>query len=172
MPAPPRFNLERFPPTFTAYFADRIHDWHLLFPAEQNYVERLFGLLNRAEPSEVEALFTPLRKLETRMGVNEKTWKANEFTLEHVDFLNRSPLNSEWRVEISRIFARVDPVLDEEVAKTGRRRVVIVLSPPELPVGPDRLWTRLVPHGRRVRLAASDPAELLAHLPVSVGPYD
>src|SRR5260370_39244316 len=133
MPDRPRFNLERFPPTFTAYFADRIRDWHLLFPAEQNYMERLFGLLERAEQREVQALFAPLRKLEARMGVNEKTWKAGEFTLEHVDFLNRSPYNAEWRGEISRIFSHLDPVLDEEIARTGRRRVTIVLSPSELP---------------------------------------
>src|SRR4029077_3561626 len=119
-----------------------------------------------------------LRKLEARMGVNEKTWKAGEFTLEHVDFLNRSPYNAEWRGEISRIFSHLDPVLDEEIARTGRRRVTIVLSPSELPVGPDRLWTRLAAHGRRVPLAAVEPAEFLPQLlgggPLlkAGGPYD
>src|SRR5260370_7571167 len=91
MPDRPRFNLERFPPTFTAYFADRIRDWHLLFPAEQNYMERLFGLLERAEQRGAQALFAPLRKLEARMGVKEKRWKAGGFTLDIFDFLTRTP---------------------------------------------------------------------------------
>lgn len=164
MPERPPFRLERFPPTFTAYFADRIRDWNLLFPAEQNYVERLFGLLNRTEAQELDSLFARLRALETKMGVNPRTWKAGEFTLEHVDFLNRSPFNAQWRAEISRIFSVIDPALDAEIEATGARRLVIVLSPPELPVGADRLWGRLAGHGRKVKLAPAESAAFLSTL--------
>jgi hypothetical protein len=148
--------FDRLPPTFTAFFYDRIRDWELLFPAEQSYFERLFGLLDRSDAQAVTTLFAPLREIEHRMGVNEKTWNRREFTLAHVDFLNRSPLYSQWRATIGEIFAKIDPVLDEEVERRGRPRLVLVLSPPELPVGPDRMWTRIAGRGKRIPIEWKD----------------
>jgi hypothetical protein len=148
--------FDRLPPTFTTFFYDRIRDWQLLFPAEQSYFERLFGLLDRSEAQAVSSLFAPLREIEQRMGVNDKTWNRREFTLAHVDFLNRSPLYSQWRAAIGEIFAKIDPVLDEEIERRGRSRLVIVLSPAELPVGPDRMWTRIAERGKRIPIEWKD----------------
>ena len=156
--------FDRLPPSFTSFFFQRIQEWKLLFPAEQQYFERLFGVLDRSAPAEVEKLFAPLRSLEQKMGVNPKTWNPREFTLQHVDFLNRSPYYNPWRDEIRRIFSVLDPLLDEEVARSGRRRLVCVLAPFELPIGADRMWTRLLPHGKRVRLAVEDSADFLSVL--------
>jgi hypothetical protein len=144
--------FKRLPPTFSTYFYDRIEDWKRLFPAERNYFQRLFALLDRSEPAAVEQLFAPLRAVEQKMGINENNWSRREFTLEHVDFLQRSPNLAEWRSTITAIFAKIDPVLDEEVARSGHSRLVIVISPAELPTGPDRMWTRLKAHGQLVPL--------------------
>jgi hypothetical protein len=144
--------FQRLPPTFSTYFYDRIEDWKRLFPAERSYFERLFALLDRSEPAAVEQLFAPLRAVEQKMGINENNWSRREFTLEHVDFLQRSPNLAEWRSTITAIFAKIDPVLDEEVARSGHSRLVIVISPAELPTGPDRMWTRLKAHGQLVPL--------------------
>lgn len=147
--------FDRLPVTFTTYFYDRVKNWELLFPAERNYFERLFRLLDRSSSEEVTRLFAPLRDLEVRMGVNEKSWPRREFTLAHVDFLNRSPHYAAWRGVIADIFGQLDPLLDAEVARSGRRRLALILSPAELPVGPDRMWLRLRGRGKRIPLDLS-----------------
>ncbi len=158
--------FDRLPPTFSTYFYDRLREWETLFPAEQNYFERLFSLLDRSEPKAVEELFSPLRAVEAKMGVSEKTWSRREFTLEHVDFLQRSPHLTEWRATIAGIFSKIDPLLDEEVARAGHSRLVIVVSPPELPMGADRMWTRLKDRGKLVRLKLDEDDPLADYLPL------
>jgi hypothetical protein len=152
--------FDRLPVTFSTYFYDQVRSWELLFPAEQNYYERLFGLLNRYEARELDVLFADLRAAERKMGVTEAVWPRRTFTLQQVDFLNRSPQYPEWRKAVSAVFAKVDPVLDAETASHGRPRVVVVLSPAEIPAGPDRLWMRIRQHGKRVPVETpADPAD-------------
>ena len=159
--------FDRLPATFSTFFYQQIREWDLLFPAEQNYHERLFGLIDRSDPKAVEELFAPLRVVEQKMGVTEKNWPRRKFTLDQVDFLNRSASYPEWRAEIAKIFGRLDPVLEAEVARKGRARLVVVTSPSDLPVGPDRMWLRIRKHGRMVPVEWPDSlalTELLAGL--------
>jgi hypothetical protein len=142
--------FDQIPPTFSTFFYDQIKDWDLLFPAEHSYHERLFGLIDRSDPALVNSLFAPVRAAEAKMGVTEKSWPKRQFTLDQVDFLSRSPHYPEWRKAITDVFGRLDPVLDAEVSRTGRARLVVVTSPEEMPVGPDRMWLRILEHGRRV----------------------
>jgi hypothetical protein len=165
--------FERIPATFSTFFFEQIKDWETLFPAERDYFERLFTLIDRLPPQEFDELFSPLRELEPKMGVNDKNWPRRSFKLDQVDFLNRNSRYAEWRAEIAKIFSRVDPVLEDDVRRRGRPRLSIVLSPAELPVGPDRLWTRL--KGRRVALES--PLDSAAHFSPLLGygdpaPYD
>jgi hypothetical protein len=153
--------LDRLPVTFGTFFFDQVKEWDLLFPAERSYFERLFGLLDRSAPKQVEELFAPLRLLEPKMGVNGQVWPKRQFTLDQVDFLNRNAHYPEWRKAVAGIFARLDPLLDEDVARNGRPRIVMVLSPAELPVGPDRMWTRL--KGRRVAVDGTEPIAPVFH---------
>jgi hypothetical protein len=150
--------FDRLPPTFSTFFFEQIQDWVLLFPAERSYYERLFGMLDRSDPPLVDVLFASLRRVEQKMGVNEKIWPRQHFTLEQVDFLNRSPFYPEWRKAVADIFAKVDPLLDQEVeaANIGNRRLVVVIAPAELPVGPDRMWTRIRQHGKRISIQPPD----------------
>jgi hypothetical protein len=162
--------FERLPVTFTTYFYDRIKDWDLLFPAEQHYFELLFGLFDRVPAGELTALFEPVVAAETLMGVNEKNWPRHEFTLQNVDFLNRSPKYPVWRKAISDVFARVDPVIDGEIIKQGRPSLALILSPADLPVGPDRMWKQ-IPGGQRVSLKI-DGVEPDAFVPALLGGKD
>ena len=165
--------FDRIPASFSTFFFDQIQDWGALFPAERGYYERLFTLVDRLPQEEFAELFEPLRTIELKMGVNEKTWPRRTFTLDQVDFLNRNPHYALWRAEVAKIFSRLDPVLDADLRRKGRPRFVVVLSPAELPVGPDRLWTRL--KGRRVALSSPlDPAAHIAPLlrAGSPAPYD
>ena len=148
--------FKRLPPTFATYSFDRVKEWDKLFPAEQGYFERLFGLLARSDDSAVERLFAPLFAVEEKMGVDRDTWNRKDFTLEHVDFLQRNRHLAEWREAVARIFAEIDPLLDREVARAGRPRLVIVVSPSELPMGPERMWQRLQPKGKLVALEVDD----------------
>jgi hypothetical protein len=147
--------FDRIPVTFSTFFFDRIREWELLFPAEKNYYERLSALIDRSDNSAVEKLFVPLREVEIKMGVTDKIWPRRQFTLDQVDFLNRSPYYTEWRQAIAAIFSQLDPLLDAEVARIGHARLVVVVSPAELPVGPDRMWLRLRKMGKTIPLNLS-----------------
>ena len=157
---------DRLPATFSVYTLDRIKDWRRLFPAEQDYFERLFGLLNRSSPEAVDELFAPLLEVEARMGIQGGIWDKPKFTLEHVDFLQRNRHLSDWRQAIAAIFARIDPILDAEVARSGNPRLAIVVSPAEIPMGPDRMWTRIRDNGKLVRLDLDSCLRLEDYLPL------
>src|SRR5258708_27708044 len=152
--------FDRLPVTFSTFFYDQIHDWELLFPAEKSYYERFFGLLDGSGPSEVDRLFEGVREAERKMGVTDAVWPKRTFTLQQVDFLNRSPHYPEWRKAVSEVFANIDPLLDAETARHGRPPIVMVVSPAEIPVSPNRLWTRISKSGKRVPIEApADPAD-------------
>ncbi len=156
--------FERLPATFSVYSLDRIKDWKRLFPAEQDYFERLFGLLDRSSSEAVAELFAPLREVEQKMDIGGGIWKTRDFTLEHVDFLQRNRHLAEWREAIAGIFAQIDPLLDAEVARSGKPRLVVVVSPAELPMGPDRMWLRIRDRGRVVPLTLAEDAPLRDYL--------
>lgn len=142
--------LDRLPLSFSAFCFDQMKDWSLLFPAERSYFERLFALLDRAAPEAVAQLFQPLRDVERRMGIDEKTFPKSEFSLEQVDFLNRNPHYAEWRAAVAQVFGKLDPELDSEIARAGHPRLVIVVAPSEIAADPGRMWTRIAAHGKRV----------------------
>ena len=151
--------LDGLPVSFSAFCFDQMKEWELLFPAERNYYERLFGLLDRSTQEAVALLFAPVLEIERKMGVNEKTWPKGQFTLEQVDFLNRNSYYPEWRSAIAGVFAQLDPLLDAEIVRDGHSRLVIVIAPGQLPVGPDRMWMRLPGRGKRVAIQAPNRVE-------------
>lgn len=157
--------FDRLPVTFGAYCLQQIRDWTLLFPAEQNRYERVFTLFGRMDAAELDKLFAGVRAAETQMGVNETTWPRGRFTLDQVDFLNRNAHYPEWRAAITEVFARIDPLIDNEIAANGHSRLAIVISPIELPATPDRMWTRIADKGRRVSIQApEDTTQFLAQM--------
>lgn len=166
--------FERLPATFATYTQDRIRGWDLLFPAERNYLERLVGMLDRSDTALVDRLFAPVAEVESRMGIDAKAWKRREFSLEQTDFLQRSPHYAEWRSRIADVFARIDPLLDAEVARQGHPRLVVVSSPSDLPVGPDRMWLRIADKGKRIPLESPPALDSLLELAARNrrGPYD
>ena len=151
--------MDRLPISFSAFCFDQMKEWGLLFPAERSYYERLFGMLDRWTPLAVEQLFQPLRDAERSMGLNERSFPKGQFTLEQVDFLNRNPRYPEWRAAVASVFAKLDPALDAEVARAGHARLVVVLSPAQLPADPSRMWTRFEGRGKRVALELPARAE-------------
>lgn len=163
--------FRRLPVTFSVFLQDQLKAWDLLFPAERGYFERLVGLLMRSERAAVEELFQGLREVEIRMALPPGLSAGREFTLDHVDFLNRSPLYPEWRKAVSAVFARLNPILDGEVARSGKARLVAVLAPPEIPIGPERMWTRIADKGRRIPVIPSDDVDEYASLASTAAQY-
>lgn len=148
--------LDRLPVTFATFFFDQVKEWRLLFPAEKSYFGRLLSLIHRMHPDDIATLFAPMKLAEQKMGVNEKTFPRKEFTLEHVDFLNRSPHYPEWRRAVAQAFTKLDPILYEEIVRKGKPRLVVVLAPADLPAGPDRMWLRIASQGKRIRFSVPD----------------
>lgn len=148
--------LDRLPVTFSAYCVQQMREWDLLFPAEQSYFQRLLSLLDRSKPEEVDRAFAGVRAAESKMGVDAANWPKRQFTLDQVDFLNRNAHYPQWRAAIADVFAKIDPLLDKEVAAHGHSRLIVVLSPAELPVGPDRMWLRIAQHGRRIPIQSPE----------------
>src|ERR1051326_5200718 len=154
--------VQRLPVSFASYCLDQMKEWDLLFPAERSYYERLFGLLERSAPAEVERLFAPTREIERKMGINDKTFPRGQFPLEQVDFLNRNPHYPEWRAAVAQVFAHIDPLLDNETARSGHARLVVVIAPAQLPAGPDRMWSRVAGRGKRIAIEVPErPEEFL-----------
>ncbi len=151
--------FDRLPVSFSAFCFDQMKDWDLLFPNERRYFERLFDLLDRSGQPEVDRLFEPMRAAETQLGVNEKTWPKRQFTLDQVDFLNRNPHYPEWRAAVSTVFGKIDPLLDAEIARKGKPRLVVVISPADIPTGPDRMWLRIANRGKRVAIQQPENVE-------------
>ncbi len=167
MPSAPKISpkLEAaLPVTFASFCFDQMKDWDLLFPAEHSYFERLFALLDRSDAASVERLFAPVVEIEQKMGANERTFPRGKFTLDQVDFLNRNPHYSEWRTAIAAVFAEIDPLLDAEMSRGGHARLVMVITPAELPAGSDRMWLRL--GGRGSRIAIDAPEDVNEYLPL------
>lgn len=138
---------DTLPRSFSAFVSDQMKDWPLLFPAEQSYFQRLFALIERTPP----AVFTTLSEIETKMAFPRAL-----APIEAVDFLNRNPYYSQWRAAVAEIFAKLDPVLDSEIARSGHARLVVVVSPSQLPADPSRMWLRIENRGRRIALEPSD----------------
>jgi hypothetical protein len=154
--------FDRLPPTFSTFFFEQFRDWQLLFPAERDYLQRLFLLLDRSDPAAVSAVFGPLRQVEQKMKIDEKTWPRRQFGLEQVDFLNRNPYYGEWREAVSFAFSRIDPLLDAEVGRKGKPALIIVTAPSEIAADPGRMWLRLARHGKRIPIAAPDSGDYLS----------
>ena len=66
---------------------------------------------------------------------------------------------------VADIFSQIDPLLDAETAKASHARLVIIVSPAELPVGPDRMWTRLKDKGKMVSLDLAEEDDVKDYLP-------
>ena len=160
MAAQAPFTFDRAPVTFGAYFDEQLRNWEALFPAEQSYFQRLHELTEKAPAT----FFGPLREIEERMGVTTKNWPRGRFTLEQVDFLNRHPLYSEWRRVVAGLFEVIDRELDQQAAAKGQTRVIVVISPGELPVGPDRLWKRIEGRGKRIPIEPFEAAAWASRL--------
>jgi hypothetical protein len=135
------------PRSFSAFCSDQMRDWDRLFPAEQSYFQRLFALIGRTSPD----LFLRLSEIEAKMAFPRAL-----APIEAVDFLNRSPHYAEWRAAVAEVFSKLDPALDAEVARSGHPRLVVVISPAQLPADPSRMWTRIEKRGRRIPLESSD----------------
>src|SRR5262249_23677124 len=86
----------------------------------------------------------------------------HQFTLQQVGMIHRSKYYTDWRQAVAFAFSRIDPILDVEVARNGRPRLVVIVSPRDLPASAQRMWSRIATRGRRLQVA--EPHNSTAYL--------
>jgi hypothetical protein len=136
--------LKKLPLTFRPYFNQEIQSWTFKFPYERLYLERVVGFLDALPPDQFELLFRPVRRLESQMNLDQRSFSLQEQTIEGASVLARSPHYSEWRQEVNKIFERIHlSALEQEQARmAGLNRLLLLVFPATLPVDPNDLARR------------------------------
>src|SRR6185503_135532 len=96
--------------------------------------------------------------------IDDRTWRRNRFSVDQIEFLQRSPQYQQWRSAIAGVFARLDPMLETEIVQHGRPRLIVMTAPAELPAGSDRTWLRLRDHGKLMALETAESENYFGQL--------
>jgi hypothetical protein len=131
MPEEPRLPAElarRLPATFSAAVHDQLRQWDFLFPAEQRQLRAQLDWLSGLEQAELDRLFAPLVELEGRMalGLGDRTAGLG---VREVGILARSPLYTQWRVAVEKVFSRIDAAAPSVPLQNSPRLLVAILPP-------------------------------------------
>lgn len=132
--------------------SQRLEDWRLLFPCEQEEVARFFRGADKFSPLEFDNLIANLRSLETKMGVSKWRFSETSNTMEDSALLARSSYFSEWRAEVQRVYAAIE---SREPAKDAsqRRNLILLLLPENLPLDAETAWKWWEPDGQTLLIA-------------------
>ena len=143
--------LARLPVTFRAHVGVEAARWSTSFPAER---ANLAALLETLAEIEIADVFSGVASVETEAGCRAvKASDARELQDETQALLRRKGLLSRWRLEVERVFERLQPSIDRRLYPPETpRRVVVMLYGRGIAVQRDKLWSRLRPKGVRVPL--------------------
>ena len=146
--------IGRLPRTFRPALNDQLHNWELLFPAEQRRLKEQLDWLSGLPPDEFQRLFAPMAALESKMDLPRWDAASSGMTVQEVGLLARSPLYPQWRVEAEKVFG----LIEEGIEKAGRgqklNRLLVCVLPPGLPATEQPLWPGLAKGGIWVQLSA------------------
>jgi hypothetical protein len=153
--------LARLPVSFRAFLSLEAEKWPALFAPERAHLVALFDALAGADLADVLAGVARLERAAGCGDVRESDARKLQDATQAL--LRRKGLQPAWRQEVDRVFAHLQPGLDERLHPAdGPRRVVVVLYGSGIAIQRDRLWARLRPIGLRVPLrlegaAAAEP---------------
>jgi hypothetical protein len=145
----------RLPLTFRPFINQQLNAWETLFPFEENYLVLQISYLMKLDSGEFDALFNPLRGVETRMQVDRWPFSTREPTLENATLLARSPYYQEWRREVQRVFSEIEEhflVAEGQTGTLSRKRLVLIILPACLPFDPKTVWKSWGTAGRELTL--------------------
>lgn len=136
-----RKSIAGLPVTLRPSLNGQLAEWETLFPYERGKLRHFLRGLAALEPSALDSLMLPLRKLENRMGVDRWSFSQSADTMENASLLARSEFYAEWREQIRRIYAAVEAA-GRQLGQTPpvRPRLVVAILPASLPIDPATAW--------------------------------
>jgi len=149
MPEEPRLPAEmsrRLPATFGGAVRDQLRQWDFLFPAEQRQLRAQLDWLSALAPPEFDRLFAPLRDLEGRMALGLHD-ASSGLGVRDVGILARSPLYPRWRVEVEKVFGRIDAGAAPSVPLRSAPRLMLAVLPPAAALKDQPVWPALAKLG-------------------------
>lgn len=167
--------LERLPLTMRPALATELAERPLLFPFEQQRLDRLLAAVDALPATELDRLTAPVRQIEQQMEIHRWQFSTNADSMLNASQLLRSPYYSDWRRAIRQLTDALEQQADRLAPRPPAAPTTLVLVlPADLPVNGatlDRLWQR---HAHRVDLSATArpfSAELIDALaPLSAEP--
>jgi len=152
MTPPDKKLLARLPRTFVPALNDQIGRWELLFPCEQRVIRDQVEYLGRLPAREFDELFRSVKQLEARMDLPSWGPARSRITVSDTSLLVRSPYYPQWRVEVEKVFERINSGIEATQPQARLNRLLVCVLPAGLPVNGELPWPRLAREGRRVKL--------------------
>ena len=154
--APPSYKdlIARLPRTFGPSLNDQFRQWEFLFPAEQRQIKAQLDWLASLPPEELQSLFSPITQIEAKMDLPR--WQADKpgLSIQDVGILARSPHYPQWRVEVEKVFGRIDDAVSSSSLLRNWTRLIICTLPAGLPIDGKPLWEDLAGKGNWISLPA------------------
>ena len=144
--------IARLPRTFGPALNDQLANWDLLFPAEQRQLRGQLDWLSRMPAPELKSLFTEVTGIESNMDLPKWQPGSKGISVEESGLIARSPLYSQWRQAVEKVFAKIDEGAGAAAALPALPRLVACVLPPGLPAAKDPLWPQLTKQGTWITL--------------------
>jgi len=148
-----RVLIRQLPVTVRPALNDQLAEWDTLFPFERRRMQNFMRGLASFSPSALDALVAPMRKLESRMGVEHWDFTEATNTMENASLLARSALYAEWRDQVQRIYIAVESAAHASAQPViSLPRLAVAVLPNYLPFERTRLWQKWGEHGIEVSI--------------------
>ncbi|MGC4049086.1 MAG: hypothetical protein QM757_06175 [Paludibaculum sp.] len=144
--------ISRLPRTFGPALNDQLHQWAMLFQAEQRQLKAQMDWLAKLPPAEFKSLFAPIVQLEDRMELPKWQPGSTGLSIHDVGVMARSPLYPQWRQQVEKVFAHIDDSIQAAGVVHPVPRLVVCILPSGLPKPTEPMWPELAELGRWVRL--------------------
>lgn len=144
--------ISRLPRTFGPALNDQLHQWEMLFPAEQRQLKAQMDWLAALPSAEFKTLFAPIVQVEDRMDLPKWQPGSTGLSIHDVGVMARSPLYPQWRQQVEKVFAHIDDAIQASGVMKPVPRMVVSILPSGLPKPTDPLWPELAELGQWVQL--------------------
>ncbi len=163
--------IKRLPVTMRPSLNGQFTAWDTLFPFEQQRLKDFMRGVESFNPSALDALLAPMRRLEGKMGVQSWNFDQTADTMENASLLARSAAFSEWRAQVQYIYDAVETAAHASAQRPGAQsRLVVAILPRSLPFEPAKVWSKWGDGGAELSIDgdATHITELLLQGPSSV----
>ena len=146
-PKAPAELIRRLPATFAPALNDQFRQWTLLFPAEQRQLRAQLDWLSHLPREQFDQLFASLIDIEKQMALPRWDPNAAGLSVRETGILARSPFYPQWRVEVARVFSRIDEAATQPTGLESLPRLLVCILPPRIALGDESPWPELEKEG-------------------------